>query len=686
MIYLVTNNSSIHFDFNIISVEESISMLQKCSILQYDSETTGLNPQNNHLTYIQFGNDKEDFRIVVDAETVDILQYKDILESKYLLGHNLKFDLQYLYNHGITPMKIIDTFIIEKTIYLGYPDGILSYALSSVVSRRVDAFLEKNIRSVITTQYKTKAAIEYAANDVYYLEKVFESQKKDCVQKDLLKAIKIECDFIPVVAYTDWCGIKLDVKKWKEKMAADSAGLTSSLKALDQFVIAKSKTDPRFLPFVYTYAQPDLFEEVDLGDRCKINWSSSKQVIKVAQLLGFNTLTTDKKTGEIKDTVLEKHLKTQKGVCDEFIKLYFDYQGFSKVVSSFGQNFLDSIHPATGRIHTNFKPIGATSGRMSCGGGENEELTSIKRLRGKRKAIYPNLQQLPHDPLTRECFIAEEGNMFCSSDFAALESRLGADIYNEEAMIREYLEGSGDMHSLAAVACFPEELAGVSVKDVKKLRPDLRNKAKAPEFAIQFGGGAKSISESLAITVEEAQTIYDNFMNAFSGLKRFKAWGEKEVQRLGYIVMCKDTGHKMFWHDHKQWLETKETFTPEFWEEYRKLKVSNPEHYIVQKVRKHFSTASAWGRLALNSVTQGSGIICTKTACTMLYRWIIENGYFGKVKIVAIVHDEIDVEFPEELKDFFPKFIEETMEKAAALYCHKLPIPAEAAVGKYWIH
>lgn len=61
-------------------------------------------------------------------------------------------------------------------------------------------------------------------------------------------------------------------------------------------------------------------------------------------------------------------------------------------------------------------------------------------------------------------------------------ARLGADIYNEPAMIEEYLYGSGDIHSLVAKACFPQELADVPVKEIKKKRPDLRKKAKAPEF------------------------------------------------------------------------------------------------------------------------------------------------------------------------------------------------------------
>lgn len=47
---------------------------------------------------------------------------------------------------------------------------------------------------------------------------------------------------------------------------------------------------------------------------------------------------------------------------------------------------------------------------------------------------------------------------------------------------------------------------------------------------------------------------------------------------------------------------------------------------------------------------------------------------------------EINTEFPKELKDTYPKIVENIMLKAAAKYYHKLPIPAEAAVGEYWIH
>ena len=632
------------------------------------------------LLCAQFGNDAADARIVVDCTTVDIKLYKEALETKWVIGQNLKFDLQFLYNYGIIPRKVYDTMIVEQLLHLGYPSGVISYSLNAIAERRLGVNIDKTVRGEIIWRGLDERVIIYAAGDVTYLEKIMRSQLEDCRKKDCLIGARLECDFVPVIAYLEWCGIKLDEDKWKAKMAKDSKCLQSAKMALDKFVTS----NPKLNKYYHVNNQGDLFSGFNTDPICSINWSSSRQVVQLAKELGFDTTVQDKKTGEDKDSVLEKHLKGQKGINDEFLKLYFDYQEYAKVVSSFGQGHLDAINPKTGRIHTVYRQLGAASGRMSCGSQQaNTDLAKAKQLPAKR-CTSPNMQQLPSDEDTRSAFVSEEGNMFCSCDYSALESRLGADIYQDKAMIDEYLYGSGDIHSLVAKACFPAELEGIDVKDIKKLRPDLRKKAKGPEFACQFGGGYMAISQTLGISQEEAMEIENNYYKMFQGISAFKAVGSKYVRANGHVVMCQATGHKMYWWDHDKWVERQKSFTQEFWEVYR-TKHKGTGDAIAQEVKQHFQAAAKWDRMALNSVTQGTGIIILKSAMTDLFKWILDNNYFGIVKIVALVHDEACIEYPKSLGEI-DKVLSSTMEKAAAKYCKSLPIPAEASVNTYWVH
>lgn len=81
-----------------------------------------------------------------------------------------------------------------------------------------------------------------------------------------------------------------------------------------------------------------------------------------------------------------------------------------------------------------------------------------------------------------------------------------------------------------------------------------------------------------------------------------------------------------------------------------------------------------------------TGIIILKIAMTAFFKWLVKEGYFNKVKICDLVHDEACIEYPEELKEVVEPKLVSAMEKAAALICKKLPIPAEAATGSHWIH
>lgn len=252
-------------------------------------------------------------------------------------------------------------------------------------------------------------------------------------------------------------------------------------------------------------------------------------------------------------------------------------------------------------------------------------------------------------------------------------------------MLDEFLHGSGDMHSLCAYMVYKKEIPrDTPIKDIKKLYPHLRKAVKGIEFSQQFGGSEYAIQGAMGCSLEEAQAFKDAYAKGFPGIADFKLKGSKSVREKGYILMCKYSGHKMYWWDHKQWLERQKSFTKEFWDEYRAIHKGTGD-YVEKEVSMHFKAASKYDRLALNSVTQGSGIVILKIAMKDFFDWIVDNNHFKDVELSVLVHDEANVIYKEELTEV-PEVLEKCMEDAAALVCTKLPIPAEASVGTCWIH
>ena len=126
MIFLVTNQkelfeSEVYF---IIDIDKCLSLLWNMPMIQVDTETNGRDAHINKVLCIQFGNDILDCQIVVDTTTISLNIFKEVLESKYLILQNAKFDLQFLYNFNIHPTKIYDIMIVEQFLYLGYPSGL----------------------------------------------------------------------------------------------------------------------------------------------------------------------------------------------------------------------------------------------------------------------------------------------------------------------------------------------------------------------------------------------------------------------------------------------------------------------------------------------------------------------------------------------------------------------------------
>ena len=654
MIYLVTGNQQLFQSefYEIISVEKSLEILKTWDPVQFDTETSGRDPHVCKILCAQFGNREANIQIVVDTLTVDILLYKEILETKLLIGHNLKFDIQFLYNHGIIPTKVWDTMIIEQLLHLGFNNKFFHYSLQAVAERRLKIDIDKTTRGEIIWRGLDDKVVLYAAGDVVYLEDIRDQQIADCKKQTCSVAAQIENAFVPVIAYLEWCGIRLDVNKWEKKMKDNERKRDEALELLNQWVVdyykkqggngseyieveytimekfggqsifhdipkaatgkeevfEEKSVDPitgcdylrRYIKipekwgYVTVNRQGDLFSGWDTEPKCCINWASAKQTIPFFQMLGFDTTAKDKKTGDAKDSVVEKVLAKQKGIADDFLKLYFAYKEKFKDCSTYGQNYIDAINPNTDRIHTTFWQLGAASGRMSCGSrNTNTDLAHLKGIAPSR-CKYVQLQNLPSDEITRGAFIPKEGNLMTACDYSALESRLGADIYNEPEMLEEFLHRSGDMHSLCAKLVFHEELKDIPIEEIKDKRPDLRKKVKPIEFSQQFGGGAGAVADALGCSREEASKFVKAYADGFKRITEFKKKGSAFVRKYGYVLICEHTGHKLYWEDFKKWREIEDL--PEY---------IYKREYSSEERKEHEGAAAKWDRMALNAPTQG---------------------------------------------------------------------------------
>ena len=680
MIYLVTLNQEL-FDndaYKIISVKESLEILEPLQIVGLDTETSGLDCWTKELLSVQLG--CRDFQVVIDCKTIDILQYKEYLESDRLfIGWNLKFDLKFLYRKFIIPKNVYDGYLAEKMQWVGYPSGIHSLSLKSAGYEYLGIELDKSVRGKIIYQGLNTETIIYSANDVAYLEDIRNKQLERLKEKDLLTALEYENRFVRVLAYIEYCGVKLDIERWKKKMDSDQKILNEKLKILNKWV---EEHYPNNEQFCKIDLQGDLFREeaFDTDPKCIINWNSPQQVIPLLEAEGLDLLVKDKETGKMKKSVDAKVIKPQKDKSD-IVQPYTEFSEAQKVVSTYGEEFIKQINPISSRLHTQYNQIGADTYRVTSGGVDKTNKTK-----------YINFLNLPADAETRACFVAEDGNSWISIDYAGQESALLASIANDELMLKELNEGSGDIHSLVASLVFKDEIGDTPLKDIKKKFHNLRQIAKGYEFLVAYGGDANTIQQNYGKSKEEAEQIYNSYMNGLKGVQKYQQFCRKDVMDKGYILLNPLTKHKAYIYDYDKLIDIKNEFSTEFWDKYRELKASNPSHPIVEEVRYFFKRKSASEKQSINYRIQATGAFCLRVSLINFFNWIIENNLFNIVKISIIPYDEINCEAPKEIAEEVTSKLYYYMVKAGKFFCTRCKLDADisrledGSLPSYWIH
>jgi DNA polymerase I-like protein with 3'-5' exonuclease and polymerase domains len=673
MRYLVTKQTRLYESdtYKVISIEKSLEMLWGLDIIGLDTETTGFDVYTTTLVSVQMGN--YDFQVFIDTTTVDIQKYKALLESdKLFLLQNAKFDLKFFYHCRIVLKRVYDTYLAEKLLWLGYPPGYRSMGLDSLTMEYLGVGLDKSLRG---KRGLSEDVIMYGCEDVKYLEKLMEAQHPELVKKGLLTAVSIENEFVKVLTYIEYSGIKLDRKKWSDKMQKDKEDLVEAEKVLNEWIINKSKEDPSFKVYTYVEAQGNLFTGFNTDPVCILNWNSSKQLIPLFEHMGFDLRVKDKRTGLYKKSVEAKVIDKQKDLSD-ISPLYLAYTKKYKIVTTYGENVLKQINPMTGRIHTNFNQLMDT-GRLSCG-GKNKNT----------KEEYINIQNLPSDHETRSSFVAKKGHVLIDCDYTAQEDYVFTQLSREPKLIEFYndTEGERDGHSFVAKICFPEDLDSIPEEEVKKKRPDLRALAKKAKFSIHYGGNGTTIAKNLALPVEQGLYIEKSYLSGFSKINEYFKQCKRNMWNRGYILISDITGHKMFIPNWEELKDIEGQFNSEFWDRYRYVKSKDPDDPMVQTVREFFRKRSGYERNSLNAPVQGTSAIITKIAGIKYFNHLIEANLLFAVWIVNIVHDEYLVEASDVLAHDEADWLQKCMEDAGAIFCKDVRLKAVPEIAEYWVH
>jgi len=667
MIFYVTLEKRLFQDLAGIEVIDSIEPVLKYfsdkKEIGFDTETTGFSPFTDQVLLYQLGDYENQF--VIDNRSFSMNNVKVLLEdrNKTILMQNAKFDLRFLYKLSIIPTNIYDTYLAEAVLFMGIKSN--RKALDVLVKKYCNVQLDKSIRKVIHYEGASSRVIKYAADDVKYLPKIKAAQEIDLEKKDLVKALQLDNEFVKVLAYIEFSGIYLDKTKWLAKMKKDNKNLFDAKIALDKWIINND-----FKEFIE--AQLDLFNP---ERACSINWSSSHQVIPLMQKLGVDTKTVDEKTGLLKDSVDTKILKKQTDKSD-LISIYLGFKAAEKRVTTYGQNFIDTINPVTNRIHSSFTQILRT-GRMSSGGKQ-----------GDTKTV--NVQNVPREKETRSCFTNQhKDTILVNCDYSSMESIVFTNWSKEPNLIKFYQEGIGDMHAYIAEKVF-KHLKGLDLKVIKEKYPEDRQMAKSAGFAIIFGGQGMTIAENINISLEEGDEIYNNYIESFAGFKPYATKVEKDAIRKGYIQFNDISRRKSFIEYFGDFKSLEQSVNSKgFWDRYRWHKEKDTAKFhneFKPLVRRYFKKKGQIGRMALNFPVQGSASDITKLAGIYFFRYLVSNGLFNTVKISNVIHDELICECPKFVANKVAKELKIAMENAGKVFCKIIPLTAEPVIQTTWGH
>ena len=468
-------------------VEEAIERISRHDRIGVDTETTGLDPLRSRVRLLQIATPEESFVIdLFQVKAFDNPALRNIFtsETPEKALHNAKFDLKMILHHfGVEVRGIFDTMLASQLIGAGSRvEG--GHGLAAVTGRHLGQDVDKSSQMSDWGGTLTDSQYEYAAKDAALMLPLRDELALKLEELHMQDAAKVEFDCVLPIAAMELAGVAIDADCWR-KLVSDVMRAHDILsKELKQELSAG-------IPQLTLFDEPP---NINLDSPTQITGALGRMGIKVEGTRSWQL----------------QHLAREHPAVAKLL----EYRSAQKALSSYGLSILEHINPATGRIHADFRQIGATGGRMSCSD--------------------PNLQQVPNTPEYRVCFHAPEGRRLVIADYSQIEIRILADWSQDTALVKALLSGE-DLHCVTASQMF-----GIPLEQVSK---DQRSAAKQLNYGIMYGLGPPGLSARIDCSVEEAEGLIRKYFAAYSGVASWlreagdRAVREKESRtRSGRLI------------------------------------------------------------------------------------------------------------------------------------------------------
>jgi DNA polymerase I-like protein with 3'-5' exonuclease and polymerase domains len=438
-----------------------------------DTETTELDPYLGRLRLIQLAS--PDGVYIVDPNRFADADLKSGAEMEPLrrlltaprpikIAHNAKFDAKFIkHNLGVDIVGIFDTLLASQIVSAGGLED--RHGLNAIAERYLNEAVDKSERLSNWEFELSESQLQYAARDAAVLLPLRDKLIERIRALDLIQCAQLEFECVMPVVDIELTGFFMNKERWLEQLAIVETRRGELANELQEMLGEG-------------VAQASLFGP----PRANINLDSQPQVTDALNRLGI----------PLPDSTRNWKLQPLAVQYPVVAKL-LEYRTMQKALTSYGQNMIEYINPKTGRLHADFRQIGAPTGRFAC--------------------TNPNIQQVPHAPEYRRCFTGNPaGRKLVIADYSQIELRILAEFSNDHGFIEAFNSGA-DLHRVTAAQVF-----SVSLDQVTK---DQRDFAKRLNFGVVYGIGAQRFSMMTGLSVTEAEDVLRRYFATYRKLDTY---------------------------------------------------------------------------------------------------------------------------------------------------------------------